>query len=237
MSYCVNCGVELAASETACPLCSTVVINPNEEMSGPRERPYPAYLETVARSVDKRYFSGLAAVLLFIPVLLCLIIDGLTGAPGLEWSGYVVGAIGVIMVVVLLPLGWGRKGVGVYMALDIAAILAYLFFIDAAVDGLKWFLPLAAPITLTAGGILWLQLHYFTQRRTKGILVFIAILLFGAGAITVAVEVFVHRYQGLSMMPHWSLYALVPCALTGAAFLILNRRNNWKESVKKRLFF
>ena len=28
MSYCVNCGVELAPSEKNCPLCGTPVINP-----------------------------------------------------------------------------------------------------------------------------------------------------------------------------------------------------------------
>ena len=30
MSYCVNCGVRLAKSEHACPLCNTKVINPNK---------------------------------------------------------------------------------------------------------------------------------------------------------------------------------------------------------------
>lgn len=28
MSYCVNCGVELDASASECPLCNTPVINP-----------------------------------------------------------------------------------------------------------------------------------------------------------------------------------------------------------------
>ena len=29
MSYCVNCGVKLKQSEKVCPLCNTMVINPN----------------------------------------------------------------------------------------------------------------------------------------------------------------------------------------------------------------
>ena len=39
MSYCVNCGVELAASERRCPLCGVEVINPREPFDENGERP------------------------------------------------------------------------------------------------------------------------------------------------------------------------------------------------------
>ena len=38
--YCVNCGVELADSETVCPLCGTRVFHP--DLSRPQaDAPYP----------------------------------------------------------------------------------------------------------------------------------------------------------------------------------------------------
>ena len=237
MAYCVNCGVELAPSEPLCPLCGTEVLHPNTPWSPPRERPYPAYLETVVRGVDKRYFCALAAVLMLIPVLLCVIIDLLTSEGGIAWSGFVAGAIGILMVVVLLPIAWGRWGLGLYIVIDTAAVLAYLLYIDLSSGGHLWFLPLAAPVTLAAGGILWLQLHHFQSRKKKGVLVFLALSLFGAGALTVFVEIFLRVYQGFTPWPHWSWYALVPCALSGVGALILNSRNTWKDSVRKRLFF
>ena len=43
MSYCVNCGVELQADAEKCPLCNTVVINPNE-LRSPKDAqaPFPS---------------------------------------------------------------------------------------------------------------------------------------------------------------------------------------------------
>ena len=34
MSYCVNCGVELDATASFCPLCHTPVVNPNQPVDG-----------------------------------------------------------------------------------------------------------------------------------------------------------------------------------------------------------
>lgn len=237
MSYCVNCGVELAPSEPQCPLCGTPVINPQSPWQEPPSRPYPAYLEIVVQRVDKRYFSLLAGVLLLIPVVLCLLLDLILGGGGITWSGYVAGAVAVLMVIVLVPIAWGRRRIWTYILLDVAAVLLYLYYVDLATGGLQWFLPLAAPIVLSAGAVLGLQLHYISQRRKKGILVVLALLLFGSGVLTMLIEVFVRVYGGLSPIPRWSWSALVPCTLTGVAFLVLNRRNRWKESVKKRLFF
>ena len=53
MSYCVNCGVELQAAAERCPLCNTIVINPNElEKKKDVQAPFPSekgQVETVKR--------------------------------------------------------------------------------------------------------------------------------------------------------------------------------------------
>ena len=39
MSYCVNCGVELAPSEKRCPLCGVEVVNPAKPWTEPEALP------------------------------------------------------------------------------------------------------------------------------------------------------------------------------------------------------
>ena len=40
MSYCVNCGVELDITATACPLCNTKIYNPNQPPATDVPTPY-----------------------------------------------------------------------------------------------------------------------------------------------------------------------------------------------------
>jgi len=48
MSYCVNCGVKLKSSEKKCPLCKTVVINPNKH-DNIYEASYPKRIENIKK--------------------------------------------------------------------------------------------------------------------------------------------------------------------------------------------
>ena len=45
MSYCVNCGVELADSERRCPLCHTEVHNPRQPYDRKIPKPFPNRLD------------------------------------------------------------------------------------------------------------------------------------------------------------------------------------------------
>ncbi len=235
MSYCVNCGVELAPSEPKCPLCGVEVVNPLRPWKKPRSRPYPNYFDEVMRGVDRRYFALISALLLMIPVTVCLLIDIFTSGD-MTWSSYVVGAAVLAMVVALVPLSSKEHRPYRYLVYNTVTTLAYLMLIDYKTPEPGWFLPLALPIALSLSVISGLITTYFQLRKSDEILVTLALLLFGAGAFTMLVEVFIRLYREQSVLPVWSWYALVPCLLSGAAFLILNRRNRWKESVRKRLF-
>ncbi len=236
MSYCVNCGVELAPSEPRCPLCGVEVVNPADPWKEPRSRPYPAYVETVLTRVDKRYFSLVAALIATIPVVLCIIIDLLSSGE-IVWSGYVAGSIGTLMTFVLVPMAVGKQRPFLYLTLDVLAVLGLLLYIDLASGGFDWFPLLGVPITLYGGVLVGVILLYFRGRKRSGILNALAVLVIGIGVYVIAVEICIRVYRGYSPVPHWSLYAFVPCLLTGVAFIVLNRRKKWKESVRKRLFF
>ena len=235
MSYCVNCGVELAPSEPKCPLCGVEVINPIHPWKEPRSRPYPNYFDEVMRGVDRRYFCLITAVLMMIPVMICLMID-LFSSGDMTWSSYVFGAAVVLMAVVLVPLASSRHRPFRYILVNTAAILGYLMLIDFRFGGMTWFIPLAMPITLSCAGAASVVALYFRKRKRAELLITLAILMFLAGMLTVLIELFIRNYDGVPLLPVWSWYAFVPCALSSVAFLILNKRNRWKESVRKRLF-
>lgn len=237
MSYCVNCGVELAKSEKSCPLCGVEVLNPAEPWKEPVSRPYPAYLERIIRGVDRQYFALLAGLLLLVPVSVCVVID-LLSCGSLSWSTYVVGTAALIALTILMPISTGAGNPWRNLIVDTLAILGLLWLIDykAALAG-GWFLPLALPIILALAVIAALIMLYFRRRKKKALLVSIAFILIAAGLYSVCIELILHLGQGWPVAFNWSLYALLPCVLTGGAFLLLNRRNKWKEAVRKRLFF
>ena len=87
MSYCVNCGVKLAKSEKKCPLCNTVVINPNINKDK-YEPAYPSNIE-VFKTLNYKFIAFLIMLILVILTLITVLCDLLiTGT--FSWSKYVV---------------------------------------------------------------------------------------------------------------------------------------------------
>lgn len=236
MSYCVNCGVELAPSEKNCPLCETEVCNPKSPWKEPKSRPYPQQVETILRGVDRRYFGFVAAMLLMIPVSVCFVVDILT-AKRITWSGYVIGAAMMIIVIVILPIVSKKHSVYLFILYDTLAFLAYLLLIDGMDSEVTWFSSFGFPIAASAGIII--SVMVFLSRRVKntGLLFAMAMLSFSVGTYTLMIEIFINHYTRAPLMPTWSWYAFTPCLFSGIVFLILNRREKWKEAVRKRLFY
>lgn len=237
MSYCVNCGVELAPSEEKCPLCKTSVINPTNPWKEPKEYPYPNRIETIVRHVDVQYFTLLATLLLMVPVFICLINDLFLHAGDITWSVYVVGGAGLLFVFFLLPLLLHKKrNPYVCLTLDVAALLIFLLLIDYKSDGPPWFLHLGMPLTLTLGFLAAFMTIWFKTRRPRPVLISIGLILYAAGIYTICTEMIINAYQQLSVLPHWSLYSFIPCALSGTIFILLNKHQALRENIYKRLF-
>ena len=72
--YCVNCGVELADSETVCPLCGTRVFHPDL----PRKQapsPYPADPHGKPEEVNRSGILFVMTMLALLPAVICLLCD------------------------------------------------------------------------------------------------------------------------------------------------------------------
>ena len=130
MSYCVHCGVELAASEKNCPLCNTIVIDPSAiESSEPIRYPYPAEVEGPRVSfcrITATFFS----LFLVIPLLAILIADVSTSG-SFSWSLIAAGGIVLFFMLFLFPNLFHKPILWMFLLFDVAAVILYLFVLCA----------------------------------------------------------------------------------------------------------
>ncbi len=234
MSYCVHCGVELAPSEDRCPLCKTPVINPNGVWREPEERPYPEQLEVVPPHIDRRYGAALASLFLLIPVSVVLASDLLINHR-ITWSAYVLGAIALVACWVLLPFYLDVQRPYLYLTVDTFSAALYLEMIAYLTGGAAWYLALALPLTILAGGALMLSVYVCRRKRFPPLdRSSIVVVVFAAALI--ALEALTDLWLHQAVRLEWSLYALVPLAASGGVLRIIERKPKLKVEIKKRLF-
>ncbi len=120
--YCVNCGVKLADTEKACPLCGTAVFHP-DLVRKPEKKLYPT--EDPQERVDSKAVQTLLTVLFILPALLVFLCDRQINGE-ITWSGYVMGAIGLSYVVCILPCWFKKPNPVIFTPCGIEALALYL---------------------------------------------------------------------------------------------------------------
>ena len=142
--YCIKCGVELADSEKKCPLCGTVVFNP--EVARPDGAPpYPREHGPVNENVNRIGVLFIVSVLFLLPIVTVLLCDWQINRK-LVWSGYAAGAVLLLYVLVVLPMWFKLPNPVIFIPVDFAAAALYLLYINFATGG-HWFLSFAFPVT------------------------------------------------------------------------------------------
>ena len=209
--YCIKCGVELKDSEEKCPLCGTVVFNP--DMKRPDgEKPYPAESRRPAET------------------LLC---DWKVNGT-LVWSGYAAGALALVYIIVVLPMWFRHATPVIFVAADFVAIGLYLLYIDFAVNG-HWFLSFAFPVT---GGAMLIAcaavtlLHYLR----KGHLFVYAGTLIAIGGFAVLVEFLINITFHVSDTLVWSLYPLACSLIFGVTLIVIACCPKMREGLRRKFF-
>ncbi len=234
MSYCVNCGVELADSERRCPLCGTEVVNPAKPAVRVYDYPYPRQVEALTRRIDKRFLVSIVGTLLLLPVLICAVCDLLTGG-GISWSLYVAGGAVLLFTVVFVPMLFKKRRVWLNLTLDLLVTAAYVGGI-CLVSGGSWFWTLGLPLVAASGSLAVFLAVLFGLGSARELLVRVAFVLFGSGLLAVVIDLLIKLYLGQPPVPGWSLFVLAPCALLGVAALLLRRKNNFKEEIRRRFY-
>lgn len=234
MSYCVNCGVELAASQKRCPLCGVEVINPAAPHTPPEIMPYPKRVEYVMRRVDRRYGALLATIALSIPVVCTALID-IFLTKRLSWSGYVTGAAVCLFIWVILPILLKKRNPYLLILYDTIALQAYLADICLMTAGIGAYVKLAMPLAFAACALAYILTPILRSRRLAGSLYKSALIAFIAGAFCVVVEMIVDLYLHGVFQPAWSLIAAAPCMVVGGMLCLLERKQKLKDKIRRRL--
>ena len=141
--YCVKCGVKLADTEKACPLCGTPAYIP-EQMNDAAKPLFPKNKMPKATRRSKT-LNGAIVVAFLIPILICFLSD-LQSSDGLDWFGYVAGGLGVAYVAFALPLWFYKPNPVIFTPCVFAAATLYVLYIDLATHG-GWFLGFAFPVS------------------------------------------------------------------------------------------
>lgn len=228
--YCVKCGVRLADTEKACPLCGTYCYHP--DISRPAAEPlYPRDQYPAPRVRPTGIMSALTFLVL-IPMLITLLCD-LRINRTVTWSGYAIGALLVLYVSCLLP-GWFRKpNPVIFVPCSFAAAGLFLLYINQQ-TGSHWFLPFALPLT---GGLCVIFTTLITLLRylKKG-------RLFIFGGCAMALGLFMPVVEFLSILAldrpptGWAVYPFVALVLLGGYLIFLGICRPARESMERKFF-
>lgn len=231
MSYCVNCGVELHATCSVCPLCNTKVYNPNQETDRTSPTPFPSrkgYTEPVRRSD----VTLLLSIVLAVTGGVCGLLNGLVFNRNF-WSVYVIGGC-VLLWIFCLPIFWSRINAYISIFLDGIGIAMYFGIIAMLHPGNGWYPALALPITALATGLFLVFAVFVRQVRTSILSRFV--LFLGETALfTAALELLVDRFLQTPPGLTWSAIVLTCCAIIDAALITIIRRSRLREAVRRRM--
>ena len=231
MSYCVHCGVELDATASFCPLCHTPVVDPGQPVDTASPQPFPTQRGEVAPASKLEVALLITAMLASVAV--CCGVLNLFLQAGRAWSLYVIGAAAMLWLWLVPPLLARGMHLLLRLAVDIGAVLLYVYLISMDLDGRAWFLGLAAPLILWGGAVLLiLGLVLLVYHRSA--ITTLTILIGSVGIFVLGVEFLVDRWLFRAWEPGWSLVVLVVCVGMVIPLIIIRRVPSLREEVRRR---
>ncbi|MBQ7060592.1 MAG: hypothetical protein IJM85_02295 [Clostridia bacterium] len=234
MSYCVNCGVELGASEKRCPLCGVEVINPAAAFDDSAETPYPKEIEKVRHRVLRITAAKVLSLLLAIPVISVLLVD-LIEDGRLTWSLIPAASIAFVFMAAVFPCLFKNPRIWLFTLFGVIETAVFLFVLHVLLGG-RWYWLFALPLTaVTGAAVIGVELILLSKRAslTLKMIIVLLILMVYVIALQILIELFLHK----SIRLDWSLYAAVSCGILSIAVLIVGHIYRKNEAFKKKLFF
>lgn len=234
MSYCVNCGVELDVTATACPLCQTKIYNPNQPVTMDAPTPY-ATVKGVSEPVKNKEFTILMSIILLTTSLVCIFLNFVTLPYG-RWSFYVAGICAMLWVF-LIPAFFPDK-VNIYLsvAFDGIIIALNMALVHLLHPGNGWYFHIALPITFVT--TLWLEIFCFyavhkkSSMLTKAIIIVTAIA-FLCGTIEAVIDFHLRGYVFL----RWSSIVLTCGLVIDIILITIYLRKGLRDEVRRRMHF
>ncbi|MFA5561908.1 MAG: hypothetical protein WDA00_04635 [Eubacteriales bacterium] len=232
MPYCVKCGVELAESEDKCPLCHTVVYHPDLPLMTANS-PYPAQKASQTESVNRYGVLFFLSVLFVSIIALTLLID-VRFSGRMTWSGYPIGAVGLLYVITMPPLWFKRRHPIFFVALDYVAVAIYLWLV-AFLTGGGWMRPFALPLLACLAGLTLIVMAVSRYLKCDPIYLYSGVVI-AIGLFTVLLEGLINRTFQIRETLVWSLYPLASCLLVGVALVVVALCKPLREALHKIFF-
>ena len=229
--YCIKCGVQLADTETSCPLCQTRVYHPDF----PTPLAEPMYPGTAPeRKQIKRWSVMLVLTILYLlPVSICLVTD-LSVNKHIDWSGYVIGGLLIFYTMVMLPSWFKRPNPVIFVPVTFGAIAVFLLYICYSTGG-NWFFTFALPITAGVGLIVT-AIVTLCRYILKGRLFIFGGAAIAFGVLSVVAELLLTLTFPMPPLFTWSLYPLSVLTLLGLAMISTAIFRPLRESLEKKFF-
>lgn len=234
MSYCVNCGVELAASAQSCPLCDTPVINPNLLKSNESEPTYPERIE-IPKSTRKRYTATVLSLLLLLPNIVCFLTNLLL-TPETLWSVYVISSSLMFWFLFLFPFYIKDKYKLLIVAVDAVATALYLFvFFYMNSPDTNWFWKLAIPLDIGVFLAIGFLTAFFGKKRTT-VRSMIAVFT-TAFILNLFVCVVVNLYAFNIYVTYFTAIIAISCLILIIFFCIADRKPKLRAWLSRKFFY
>ena len=233
MSYCVNCGVELAEYIKKCPLCSTEVINPNNPYDLASSPNYPEYQPVPKSKTSAKLILGIIAILFILPIAVCMLAD-MSYNGIVSWSGYVIASLFAVYTIIASALTVHGESLLLEQVFDYMAIILLLVYIEEQSGG-SWFLPLALPLVICIA-LTTLILTFLAKILAKRILTVISVGMFLCSIICVICDILIKYNYYSNVSIGWSLYPFISLVIIGSVLLFIDNNKFIKRRFEKKFF-
>lgn len=234
MSYCVNCGVELDVTATACPLCHTKIYNPKQPPAADVPTPYPT-IKGHIEPVKAHEFTILMTIVLITTALVCVLLNIFTIQIG-RWSYYVVGICAMCWIF-MLPLFFPHK-VNIYrqLALNGLSIALFLALVSWLHPGNHWYQDIGLPLvilgTLLVEIIFIFHMHLKSSMIVKTIAWVTAIAVF---CLAVEIAIDLHFHSTFSLF--WSAIVGTCAFVIDIILLTIYLQKGLRAEIRRRMHF
>lgn len=228
--YCIKCGVKLADTEKACPLCGTVPYHP-DLVATETVSLYPAN----RRPLNKISMLGikvLVSVAFVIAFAICFLCDVQIKGQ-VTWSAYVMGALVTAYICFVTPFWFKKPSPIVFVPLSFLTVGIYVLFINLFTNG-NWFLSFAFPV-IGIVGLLVTTVVVLTTFIKRGRLYVYGSALVAFGCFMPLLELFLSITFNLKFI-WWCLYPLTALVIVGLTVLFFAFCPTARERVERKFF-
>ena len=228
--YCIKCGVELSRGQTLCPICHTKVYHPDIPIE---EAPTYPKKEFQSEEFNRHGLLFVITVLWLLPTFLPTVFE-LLWHGGVEWSGYVLGAVLLTYILLILPFWFRAPNPVIFVSCDFAAIMLYLWYIDLTLSG-GWFWMFALPVTFVLGLIVCAIVTLCRYLRRGRLYIFGGALI-ALGVWTQMIETLIRIVFDVHFTVIWSLFSCATLVVLGLMLIVIGIVKPLRESLYKMFF-